>query len=298
MTDLIKGTVAGIRLQKPNGWTIASLAVNRDFIPIVGVLPADLMADDVLEVAGGFKQHAAYGKQFEVSSVISHLSSTRDGIFEWIQLRLPNIGPVRAKALLDRFGSHLWGVIERNPKALLVIDGITEERVAEIVKAYNAVSAERESMIWLINLGLNTKQAAEVLKLRLSDLQVDLAEDPYLLASCRNISFEDADRVAINKLKYPKTGQKRVFNFTRAILNKALQDGDCYQIRHSVVVSVATAMQVPQSVVKEAWHNGCPGVVFHGKKLLLEDIDADEAIVAGAVRELLEVSNGSQSVST
>jgi len=288
--DLLKGQVIEIRHQKENGWGICYVLVGRKPVSVVGVLPVDLQVDDMLEVVGNLKEHPTYGEQFNVQQVTKHMASSPTAIADWLQANLPHIGEVRAKALMKHFGSSLWSAIERDPKQLLVVNGITEERVAEIVKAYGAVSNEREITIWLLELGLTAKHAAAAIRaFGAEHVQKQVTENPYVLDNVRGLFFEQIDEIALKSLKYPRGGPHRIHAFVRVVLNQALMNGDCYMVKHTLIQEVVSTLKVDASVVEAAFTVGVRGVcVRDNKKVLLEDIDADEADVARSIQELLQ----------
>lgn len=287
--ELLKGQVVEIRHQKDNGWGICYVMVAGKPVSVVGVLPTNLQEDDVIEVVGNTKEHPVYGLQFNVQQVTKHMSTAPGAIEDWLTSNLPNIGPVRAKALLDRFGTGLWGIIERDPKQLLKVNGITEERVAEIVKAYGSVSDEREVTIWLLELGLDAKHAAAAIRsFGVEYVREQVEDNPYALDVVRGLFFEKIDAIALDKLKYPRGGAGRIQAYMRVVMNQALMNGDCYMVRHTLLQEVSSTLRVEMAIVDTVLAAGVPGLcVRDGKKVLLEDIDADEAEVASVIGELL-----------
>lgn len=287
-TDLIRGPITKFLVgPKPSGWGVALIPVEgaqNKWVRLAGVWPEDVRTGDVVEAVGFRETHKKYGEQFKVLRVVTHIPSGRQAIEAWMANRLPNVGPERAKALLDRFGATLWDVIDEEPHKLTAVKGITSDRVTEIIAAYRQFYKEREIIVSLIKAGLRVKQAAHAVEVWGASAPEVISENPYVLyLSLRDVDFQTADTVALKHYRVAEDDPRRVEAFTLTILREALVGGDCYMLRHTLTHKVASALKLEQSVVDEQLPN-FPALVCYDKRVLSREIDHAERDVADAIR--------------
>ena len=72
-----------------------------------------------LVCSGEFAEHAKHGLQFVVASFHSALPQSPDGIKLWLTRRVPGIGPMFARAIVDHFGAeNVFAELDRDPERL------------------------------------------------------------------------------------------------------------------------------------------------------------------------------------
>ena len=80
----LKGEIADIRFRNDeNGYTVAVLDVEGDFVVCAGTFPSAIEGQTV-EVEGSYTVHPKFGKQFKATSVVNVKPNTEDGIIRYL----------------------------------------------------------------------------------------------------------------------------------------------------------------------------------------------------------------------
>ncbi len=290
--EILRGQVEDFMHRKPDGWSILLLFVsNGQVFKVTGVFPDHVQVGDTIEICGKHIENT-FGKQFKASHMLAHLSGRPDTIELWLKTHLPNIGDIRAKALVAAFGSDLWYTIEHNPKALMAIPGVNAARVDELVAAYAKVRNQRDYVLQLTAAGLTIKDAAAIMAELGHEAFTILASDPYSALLRRRIPFDQADKVALGLFKIAPHDARRVRAFAhRVLFDKTYTEGHCYTMLFELVRTTAASLKVKDSVVEEALVD-YSAIVVHSKRCMLLEIDEAEQAVAAQVRRLLERVEG------
>jgi len=144
-----------------NGYTVASFLTEEELPKEVkdseersGAFRAtgeELPAEDGLtvELCGRWKK-TNYGMQLDVKSFHIRMPTSVDGIRKYLSSGLiKGIGPVTAGRIVDKFGKDAFEVMEKEPKRLLEIRGITQTKLYEILDGYRQSMSIRELMTYL-----------------------------------------------------------------------------------------------------------------------------------------------------
>lgn len=182
---------------------------------------AELQIGIRAEFFGEWEDHEKYGRGFKATHYIVDPEDA-GGVEQWIALMLPQVGPVRARDMVLRFGSEIWNVIENDPLQLTVVEGITEARAYEIQSAYVVTKQDKEVFIGLLGLGLSGKEAVSAVSLlRIHSIGVaDVESDPYLLYFLEIASFHRVDGIAAGLGSFDALGVSRA----RAAIHHYLQN--------------------------------------------------------------------------
>lgn len=114
------------------------------------------------ELEGSYANHPRYGRQFKVRTCRARAPGTVAGAVRWIQEARVGVGAVKARALVDAFGTlaELWECIEHRHTELARVPGITEKIAAEIHDLYVREGSDREHQATLRAWGLTQNQIA------------------------------------------------------------------------------------------------------------------------------------------
>lgn len=254
---------------------------------VAGLVPANIEEGDLVELMGAMQVHPKYGPQFKIEAVIAHLPGDARGIAEWLIDRFPQIGPQRAQEVVQRFGNKLWTVLEEKPQMLLEIQGINQVRLDEILSAYRAFETERETAIALVKLGLSITEAGKAIRLwGTVNVMGQLEANPYSLFFHVSMSFEAVDKIALKHFNVALDDPRRVGACITHKLHKALENGDCCMIKHTLVQAVHGDLRLPYNDVAAQLENF---TAVYDKQVMPRDIDQVERNCAS---KLLGLHNG------
>ena len=270
------------------GWVRAEVlhegSVTTDLL--VGDLPDEVMPGDIIEAYGREDTHPRYGPQWKLDMVLVHLSGNTDVIASWLQATMPNIGPVRASEIAKGHGAQIWWVLENEPEQLLKVNGITNDRLGLIMKAYEEEKAGRYEVQLLMNDGLPFKFAHMAFKKWRFTARAEIARDPYCLYYA-GMPFSDVDDVAVQKLGMEKTDKRRIGACTLLLLNETARNGDCYMLEHELRTGLQQKLKLKQFDMDKAYHRAV-GYTSGRKELFLSHrLDDAEHYTAHRIDQLM-----------
>ncbi len=181
-----------------NGWTVLDLETEADGIQkVVGELPMVAVGETV-RLRGQWVEHATFGKQFRAVACERYLPTDTTAIYRYLSSgTLKGVGPALAMRIVQTFGDGALTVIEKEPRRLAQISGISLKKAEEIGEAFAAQFGLREVMLAFAAYGLTPSEAVRAFK-KWGMKTVDTVKaDPYQL--CRGgmrIGFDRADAIA------------------------------------------------------------------------------------------------------
>ncbi len=199
MEDVICGSVDRIVFRnQDNGWTVMDLETESDGIhKVVGELPM-VSVGETVRLKGRWVEHATFGKQFRAEMCERYLPTDSTAIYRYLASgTIKGIGPSLAMKIIQTFGDNALTVMEKEPRRLAQISGISMKKAEEIGEAFAAQFGLREVMLAFSEYGLTPSEAVRCFK-RFGMKTVDTVRDnPYVLCSSGlRIGFERADAIA------------------------------------------------------------------------------------------------------
>ena len=148
-----------------------------------------------LELIGEWK-NGKYGLQFQVERWHEVVPPTIAGIRNYLASGLlKGIGEKTADAIVCRFGLESLNILENQPKRLLEIRGITEERLIEIQDAYTQTRRMRDLLTLLAPYNVTPTSARKIYEY-LGPTCADLVrESPYNLCHVPTFGFKRVDAI-------------------------------------------------------------------------------------------------------
>jgi hypothetical protein len=238
----VSGTIEFCRtVNTGSGWGFGKLwaATERCTVPFTGLVSQTYETAQVT-VRGRWKEHPEYGWQLEASAIIVDLPQDALGTRMWLEEHFPDIGPVRAAAIVRAFpGEQLWQVIEHEPDRLQEVEGIGPVLTKQIADMYEYVKAERDVFIGLVDYGLKATQVRDAVR-RWGRTTLDvLRADPYRLVEIE-VPFKQVDSLGMrNGIK--RDDPRRIAAGYHYAMQKIEQDGHtCTSLKalQSMVASV------------------------------------------------------------
>lgn len=148
-------------------------------------------------ISGEFVNDKKYGLQFVVSSFKEHITDSKKGIVAFLSCGvLKGIGPKRAEAIFEKFGSRTMEIFEEHPNELLKIKGITKESLKNILADYEETKHSRRVISYLLSFGISQKYGIQLYKKYGTSAVDEIKKNPYLLCKVKGLTFVDADRIA------------------------------------------------------------------------------------------------------
>lgn len=246
-----KGVIARWQ-RKPDVKGFGILYLDRRSVPYIGTFSANIQEGDTLAMLVMPTRHARYGEQLQVRKVVMHLPGQWN-LVSWLLQKFPHIGPVRAAEIEMRFGERIWSVLEEEPLLLTQVPGITEERVGQIVTAYNTERMTIEVYTQLLRLGVDEKVCLTLLRKEIPIVQLKhyLETDPYQLIQYEGVLFPHCDALG-EGLKIPRTDRRRLRGFVVSELKKAKQEGHTMLHINKIKEGVRTQLRLSEQVLFDA----------------------------------------------
>lgn len=252
-TENLQGTVNSvIYVNQLNRHTILKLQTDDGEITVAGTF-ADLNPGESLFLTGSFVMHAKYGRQFNAVSYEKELPDSADVILKYLSSgAIKGIGPVTAKAIVEKFGDDSLNVIENSPEKLATVKGITKQKALTYSQEFAKQNSARTTIISLIDLGIDAHHAIKIFD-AFGEIAVDAVErNPYsIYESVRGFDFPACDALAA-KLGFDGDFPKRIEAGLRYMLRYNLQNGHTYLPRRQLTQLTATMLTVEPSIVDDA----------------------------------------------
>ena len=193
-----------------NGYTVAVLKTEDDFLTVVGIMPF-LSVGDFIEVQGKFDSHPTYGLQFKVNSFEKASPSDTASILRYLSSgAIRGVGPSTARNIVERFGDKALEIIETEPERLSEIRGISLDKALKIADEYNKQFGVRDVMLFLSPFRVSPEGALKVFNALGSNATEIIRSNPYVLCSEEiGFSFEKAEEIS-SYFAIPKDSDCRI----------------------------------------------------------------------------------------
>jgi len=197
---MIEGTVSSFVFSNPeNGYAVLRLDTVDGVVTAAGSVPG-ISPGERLVLAGSWMVHPQYGEQFKIESFEMKPPSGADEIYRYLASGIiKNIGPAKARDIVDKFGGEALNVIENEPEKLSAIKGISLRSARKIGEGYRLQAGLRRLIDFLSGYGIKPLIATRVYK-DYGDEGLDAVRDnPYIIAAeAYGASFSEADSIALD----------------------------------------------------------------------------------------------------
>ncbi len=201
----ITGVVEEVTFQNDsNGFTVLDISVDNDYLTAVGVMPG-VNAGETVTLTGTYTTHPSFGRQFKVSAFSRCMPETSEQIYKYLASGvIRGIGPKKAMAIIEKFGSDTLEILENDPERLSSIKGISEEQAKNIGEEFKRQYAMRTVMLGLEKYGFSPSECIRIFKKLGIHAVEKVEENPYYLCSLGlGISFERAESIESKLEKKP-----------------------------------------------------------------------------------------------
>lgn len=193
-----KGTIEDIRFRnEENGYTVATVVSGSTDITVVGVFPP-VSEGSFVSVSGTFVTHPRFGRQLKADVVRLERPETTSGVTQFLGSGLiRGIGPKRAAAIVEKFGKDTLDVIEKDPKRLATVQGISPRIAKDIAESYGKVRAAADAMSFLMEYSVTSGLAMKIFNEYGESTIATVTSNPYrLIEDVHGVGFLTADRMA------------------------------------------------------------------------------------------------------
>ena len=142
-------------------------------------------------------QKSQYGQQFRVDTYTEKAPQTKDGVIAYLSSGIiKGIGPKTAKVIVDKFGQDTLEIIEKEPKRLLEIRGISEAKLEKIVEAISENQELKEIITYLSPFGISNKKIDKIYKTFGNETMQVIRKSPFKLCEISGFGFRTVDEIA------------------------------------------------------------------------------------------------------
>ena len=209
-----------IAIYKPCG-TLRDAAGNvLDSFKAVGYcLPTSNKVKYRLE--GKWSKSQKHGIQFDVERYEEVIMPTREGIIAYLASgQIRGIGKKTAERIYDTFGQQTLQVLDQEPKKLLIVKGISENKLQKIIDSYLANRGARDVIAFLAPHGITPNRAVKLYREYGEETMDIVRNHPYRLCELAGIAFKTADKIAmsmgIDPLSPERVDQALLYTLTDA----------------------------------------------------------------------------------
>ena len=170
---------------------------------------------------GKWSKSQKHGIQFDVERYEEVIMPTREGIIAYLASgQIRGIGKKTAERIYDTFGQQTLQVLDQEPKKLLTVKGISENKLQKIIDSYLANRGARDVIAFLAPHGITPNRAVKLYREYGEETMDIVRNHPYRLCELAGIAFKTADKIAmsmgIDPLSPERVDQALLYTLTDA----------------------------------------------------------------------------------
>ena len=256
-----------------NGYTIAVAENETEQLTIVGTLPT-CDKGRMFVLRGNFTNHPKYGEQFAFTEWSEEMPSSEAGIQAFLASGvLKGIGPKAAKAIVDRFGTDTFRIIEEEPGRLTDVSGIGEVKAASIAEAFAAHREVAEVTLYFQQFDIKPETVLKLYRVYGSDTIRLVQENPYrLMEEVYSIGFRKADQIA-EKLGIKRDDEARIQSGIRYTLWYHVNEGHTFLPQKELIEKAGELLEVESHRI----HDTMVSMVLEGD-LRMEELEGRNVV--------------------
>jgi len=233
-----------------NGYVIASVDSDGDYIIVVGYIPA-IHEGDMMKFRGEFVVHKTYGEQFKIESCEQIVPSEEKDIEKYLGSGLiTGIGPGLASRIVDKFGKEALNILQYSPDRLREVSGIGEAKIRTIIESFAEQRAVKEIMMYLQRYDISVAYATRIYKMYGDKTIQLLSENPYRMAEdISGIGFRMADKIA-HEMGVDRESPYRISSGINYVINTFIHQGDTFAYEEDLIDRASDMLSVPREAVQ------------------------------------------------
>jgi exodeoxyribonuclease V alpha subunit len=197
--NFIEGTVVAIVFSNPeNGYTVLRMDTVDGIVTAAGSIPS-VSPGERLMLSGTWTAHPQYGNQFKAESFEMRPPSGADDIYRYLASgAIKNLGPSKARDIVEKFGSEALRIIENDPEKLSSIKGISLRSARKIGEGFRRQTGLRRVLEFFTQYGIKPLVAMRVYRDYGEEALESVMGNPYLIAAeTYGADFSEADAIAL-----------------------------------------------------------------------------------------------------
>ncbi|MFP4164659.1 MAG: ATP-dependent RecD-like DNA helicase [Chitinispirillaceae bacterium] len=246
----LEGIISTVTFQnEDNGFCVIQLKTDNRLVTCVGTIPSVTKGESVC-LEGTWEKHRKFGCQFAVSNYEIVRPTTLEGITQLLGSGLiKNVGEVRSKQIIDRFGLDTLTVLDEDPDRLGEIPGIGKKTLEKIKDSWAEQRHLRDLMLFLQSYDISLTMATRIYKAYGKEAKQKIHQNPYsLIEKVWGIGFIKADAIA-SKLGFATDSYKRIRAGLTFALQEASGDGHTFLPRAELIARSTQLLGVAQEQV-------------------------------------------------
>ena len=250
---MIEGVVSSIVFTNAeNGYTILRLDTVDGSVTAAGSIPGVSQGEHLI-ISGAWITHPQYGEQFKCESFEVRLPSGEDDMYRYLASgAIKNIGPAKARDIINKFGSKALDIIENDPDRLATVKGISLRIARKIGDGYRRQAGLRRLIDFLGKYGIKPLIATRVYKDYGDDSLNAVQDNPYLIVSdLYGADFFEADAIAID-LGFESDSIERLSAALIYQLVHNLGNGHVFIPTDKLTAAVTQLLSIESDIVREA----------------------------------------------
>ncbi len=138
-----------------------------------------------------------YGPQLSVENFLEILPQTKEGIIGYLSSgMIKGIGPSTAERIVEKFGLNTFEIMDKEPRRLLEVKGITHRKLESIVDEYQKSHVIRDLMSYLAVYKVSRKKVQKIHE-KFGDTALDVVRNnPFQLCQIKGFGFLTVDEIA------------------------------------------------------------------------------------------------------
>jgi exodeoxyribonuclease V alpha subunit len=242
--EAIRGTITKFIYKHPgSGWKIARFKPEEGAeFGIKGDIAESNLDFDVT-IKGEWVENGAYGREFQVSSVIRSAPNSVESVRDWLAREVKGIGKETAQRLADKFGSDLKKIIETDPVRLTEVKRVSKAIALEVSMSWIKDATLREVQLFLTQSNVSDKLARKVVNLFGQNSIQIIQDNPYRLTQVSGIGFKTADKMALG-MGWSVQRPERLDAALAYLLQEAFTEGHSFLYKGELIEKVCRLAEI------------------------------------------------------
>ena len=258
--EQIEGTVVSVIYQNPeNGYTVMRLNSAGSIVTAVGCMPGIAPGESIL-LTGQWTTHQSYGEQFKAQWAERRMPVGKEAIYRYLSSgAIKNIGPAKAKDIVDRFGDETLEVIENEPEKLAGVRGISKKLAIQIGAWFRRQVGLRRLMEFLSRYAIKPNVAVALYKNYGDEALEAVKANPYIMVSEDfGAEFFEADAMAL-QMGFEPDCQQRIEAAIIFELRHNLGNGHTFLPKEKLLSATNQLIEAQREYIEEALTALCDG---------------------------------------